>query len=152
MTSSNEAEQHRRYSVHVAVQSDDFTFAAAETEPTDIQPKTRDRYDVKVRGVFGFGECDPREMEKLGRNWRWTGEGLEYEASSCAAGRGIERGVEDGHQMEDTHVLDGTERNHFRSLAATLNCMSLDRSDVQYAAKGGMHEDGESGHMEVGRD
>ena len=32
-------------------------------------------------------------------------------------------------------MLDASEAKRFRSLAATLNCMSSDRSDVQYAAK-----------------
>ena len=32
-------------------------------------------------------------------------------------------------------MLEGTEKTRFKSLVATLNCMSLDRSDVQYAAK-----------------
>ena len=32
-------------------------------------------------------------------------------------------------------MLDGAERKRFRSLAATLNHMTLDRSDVQYATE-----------------
>ena len=36
---------------------------------------------------------------------------------------------------EDAKVRDEAERKKFRSLAATLNFMSLDRSDVHYAAK-----------------
>ena len=32
-------------------------------------------------------------------------------------------------------MLDASETKRFKSLAATLNCMSLDRSDVQYAAQ-----------------
>ena len=38
-------------------------------------------------------------------------------------------------QDEDTEMLDASETKRFRSLAATLNYMSSDRSDVQYAAK-----------------
>ena len=38
-------------------------------------------------------------------------------------------------QEEDGEMPQGTEKTRFRSLAATLNYMSLDRSDVQYAAK-----------------
>ena len=37
-------------------------------------------------------------------------------------------------QEEDTDMLDASEAKRFRSLAATLNYMSSDRSDVQYAA------------------
>ena len=38
-------------------------------------------------------------------------------------------------QDEDKEVLGAEEAKQFRSLTATLNYMSLDRSDVQYAAK-----------------
>ena len=39
------------------------------------------------------------------------------------------------NQEEDAEVLDESETKGFRSLAATLNFMSSDRSAVQYAAK-----------------
>ena len=38
-------------------------------------------------------------------------------------------------QEEDTNMLDEAERKKFRSFAAALSYMSLDRSDAQYAAK-----------------
>ena len=38
-------------------------------------------------------------------------------------------------QEEDTEMLDASETKRFRSLAATLDYTSSDRSDVQYAAK-----------------
>ena len=38
-------------------------------------------------------------------------------------------------QEEDTDMLDASESKRFRILAATLNYMGSDRSDVQYAAK-----------------
>ena len=38
-------------------------------------------------------------------------------------------------QEEDANVPDEAERKKFRSLAATRSHVSLDRSDVQYAAK-----------------
>ena len=38
-------------------------------------------------------------------------------------------------QEEDMDMLDASEAKRLRSLAATLNYMSSDRSDVQYAAK-----------------
>ena len=42
---------------------------------------------------------------------------------------------EEINQEEDTERLDEPETKRFRSFAATLNCKSSDRSDVQYAAK-----------------
>ena len=42
---------------------------------------------------------------------------------------------EEINQEEDTERLDVPETKRFRSLAAMLNFLSSDRSDVQYAAK-----------------
>ena len=86
-------------------------------------------YDVKVRGILGSGKRDVHEIEILGRNLTWTEEGLEYEGSDK------HRQPEEIGQEEDTDMLDASEAKRFRSLAATLNYMSSDRSDVQYAAK-----------------
>ena len=38
-------------------------------------------------------------------------------------------------QEEDEEMVEGTEKTRFRSLAATRDHMSLDRSDVLHAAK-----------------
>ena len=80
----------------------------------------------------------------------WTEEGLEYEGThkhrqALLEGLGLNdesKAVnsadvksEEIGQEEDTEMLDASETKRFRSLAATLNYMSLDRSDVQYAAK-----------------
>ena len=43
--------------------------------------------------------------------------------------------AEEINQEEDTERLDVPETKRFRSLAATLDYMSSDRSDVQYATK-----------------
>ena len=99
-------------------------------------------YDVKVRGVLGSGKRDVHEIEILGRNLTWTEEGLEYEGSdkhrlneeSKAVNSAAVKPEEIG-QEEDMEILDASETKRFRSLAATLNYMSSDRSDVQYAAK-----------------
>ena len=107
-------------------------------------------YDVRVRGVLGSGKRDVHEIEMLGRNLTWTEEGLEYEGSdkhrrALLEGLGLNEEskavnsaavkLEEIGQEEDTEVLDASEAKRFRSLAATLNYMSSDRSDVQYAAK-----------------
>ena len=66
---------------HFAVHGDCFTFAATEIEVMKIRSKMSEWYDIKVRGVQGTRQRDVREMEILGRNLRWTEEGLEYEAN-----------------------------------------------------------------------
>ena len=46
-------------------------------------------------------------------------------------------------------MQDEVERKKFRRLAATLNFMSLDRSDEATRREGNMHEDGESSTQEL---
>ena len=107
-------------------------------------------YDVKVRGILGSGKLDVREIEILGRSLTWTEEGLEYEGSdkhrrALLEGLGMNEESkavksaavkpEEIGQEEDTNMLDESEAKRFKSLAATLNYMSSDRSDVQDATK-----------------
>ena len=134
---------HPKTQVRVVVHGDDFTFAGTEA-------KAREWYDVKVRGVLGSGKRDVHEIVILGRNLTWTEEGLQYEGSdkhrrALLEGLGLNEESkavnsaavkpEEIGQEEDTGMLDASETKRFRSLAATLNYMSSDRSDVQYAAK-----------------
>ena len=107
-------------------------------------------YDVKVRGILCSGKRDVHEIEMVGRSLTWTEEGLEYEGSdkhrrALLEGLGLNEESkavnsaavkpEKIGQEEDTDMLDASEAKRFRSLAATTNYMSADRSDVQYAAQ-----------------
>ena len=74
-------------------------------------------------GVRGSDKHRRALLEGLGLN-------EESKAVNSAAVKPEEMG-----QEEDTEMLDASETKRFRSLAATLNYMSSDRSDVQYAAK-----------------
>ena len=47
-----------------------------------IERKMQEWYDVKVRGILGWGEGDLKEISILGRTVRWTDKGLEYEADA----------------------------------------------------------------------
>ena len=95
---------------------------------------------------WAAGSEDVHEIEILGRNLTWTEEGLEYEGSdkhrqALLEGLGLNeesKAVNSAAvkpEETDTEMLDASETKRFRSLAATLNYMSSDRSDVQYAAK-----------------
>ena len=100
--------------------------------------------------VFWAAESETYTIEILGRSLTRTEEGLEYECSdkhrrALLEGLGLNEESktvnsaavkpEEIGQAEDTDMLDASEAKRFRSLAATLNYMSSDRSDVQYAAK-----------------
>ena len=128
---------------------DDFTLDGTESELWKILAEMHEWYDIKVRGILGSGKRDVHEIEVLGRKLTWTEEGLEYQGSdkqrrALLEGLGLNEQSkavnsaavkpEEIGQEEDTEMLDGSETKRFRSLAATLNFMSSDRSDVQYAA------------------
>ena len=85
-----------------------------------------------ARGILGSGKRDEREIED-----RWTDEGLEHEASDQHS-----QALVEGVGLVEEEMLEGTEKTRSWSLAATLNFMSLDKSDVQCAVKD-THEDGE---------
>ena len=129
---------------------DDFTSADTESELRKIEAKMHEWYDVKVRGILGSGKRDVHEIEILGRNLTWTEKGLEYEDSdkhrrALLEGLGLNEESkvvnsaamkpEGIRQEEDTDMLVASDARRFRSLAATLNYLSLDRSDMQDAAK-----------------
>ena len=141
---------HPKTHVRVVVHVTTSRLLGTESELKRIQAKMHEWYDVKVRGVLGSGKRDVHEIEILGRNLTWTEEGLEYEGSdkhrqALLEGLGLNEESkavnsaavkpEEIGQEEDTEMLDASETKRFRSLAATLNYMSSDRSDVQYAAK-----------------
>ena len=72
------------------------------------------------------------EANDMHRQARTEGMGLRKESKALNSAA-VKR--EEIRQEEDEESLEGAEKTRFRSLAATLNCMSLDRSDVQYSAR-----------------
>ena len=103
-----------------------------------------------MRCILGSGKRDVHEIEMLGTSVRWTEDGLGCEATDKrrqALLEGLESSEESKTvnsaavkpeeigQEEDGEILGGTEKTRFRSLAATQNNMSLDRSDEHHAAK-----------------
>ena len=101
---------------------------------------------------MGSEEGELKEVDILGRKVRWTEEGIEYEGDGkhreslledegfnertnavvCPTERGDGNGV-----VDDEVELEESERRRFRSRAARLNYLGHDRSDIQYAARGG---------------
>ena len=67
---------HHNIQVRLAVHGDDATFAATESELRKMRPRTRDWYDVKVRGILGSGKRDVHKIEIL---WRCLRAGLRSE-------------------------------------------------------------------------
>ena len=136
------------------VHGDDFTFASWENEVPKLLEEMKGWYEIKVRAILGGSPEDDEEVTILGRRLRWrrgTRE-IEYEADDKyvkqvmsemnlqADSKGldapIEREiVEDGGLENDFDLLDIDEARRYRAVAATLNYLALDRSDINYATK-----------------
>ena len=138
--------------VRLVVHGDDFTFAGVRRELEKLSATMQEWYEVKVRGIMGSGEDEKKEMTILGRQLRWTVNGIEYEADGRHREDLMEmeglmedsKGVKSASTKEketggwddnDEEELDPEGGKQYRARAAKLNYLGLDRSDLQYATK-----------------
>ena len=59
---------HTKTHARVVVHGDDFTFAASESELSQMRSRMCDLYDVKVRGSLSSEKCDVRDID-LGKKF-----------------------------------------------------------------------------------
>jgi hypothetical protein len=134
------------------VHGDDFTFVAPEGEIRRMTKLMGEWYEIKVRGLLGGEQGDDEEVTILNRRLAWRNGKIEYEADEKHAktiieeleldenSNGLEAPIERdanilGEQGEYSEEMDAKEAKEFRGLAARSNYLSLDRFDIQYAAK-----------------
>ena len=102
-------------------------------------------FEIKF-DVLGPGAREKQEARILNRVVRWTRDGLEYEADQRHADAIVEEmGLKDARAVHTPGVsepnatqddsLDAQGCTRFRSIAARLNFLALDRSGLQYASK-----------------
>jgi hypothetical protein len=133
--------------VRLVVWGDDFSFLGREKDLLDILDKMRAWYLIKLRGIVGPDPGDLKEIRILNRLLRWTTEGVEYEADdkhvqTVIKGVGLEgdsNGTDvalpvDYEAEEGDLELSGQQAKVYRSLAATVNFLALDRPDIQFPA------------------
>ena len=91
-----------------------------------------------------------KEIKILNRSIRWCGDKLEYEADSrhaeviieecevqswrAAKTPGVQEAAVDGGEKGGIEMHDH-EKTRFRGVAARINYLAMDRSDLQFAAK-----------------
>jgi hypothetical protein len=107
-------------------------------------------YHVKARAVLGDDVGDDKEISILNRKLVWCRDELKYLAdpkhakiiceelgltseSNVVTSPAIKEASPADEQEDE--VLDAAEARRFRSLAARANNLSMDRVDVQFAAK-----------------
>jgi hypothetical protein len=130
--------------VRAVVHGDDFTFSGTKKELKKMRELMKDWYDIKDRGIMGSGRDEIKEVTILGRRLRWMDDCLEYEADPAHRKKIMEmEGVgerskaavspavrEDGSvEVWGAEELSWEEAREFRSGAASLNYLGLDRSD-----------------------
>ena len=136
--------------VKLVVHGDDFTFAGVAKELDRVEKLMGEWYDIKVRGRLGSGAEEVKKIVILGRTLRWTSGGLELESDgkhrlAVLQGLGLDSSSkpvggaaakEEKVQEEDGEENLGVEEaRKFRGLAARINYLGQDRSDLQFASK-----------------
>ena len=143
---------HPAWEVQCVVHGDDFTFLGWERDLEHIASKMSEAYSLKIRGVMGGEPKDTQEIVILNRRLRWSNGELSYEAdpehakkiwealglTSKANGLDkpiVKEGLEDLEDEAKQERLGPHEASEFRAVAARANYLSLDRVDMQFAAK-----------------
>ena len=132
------------------VHGDDFTCSGKKAELTKLAKRMAEWWEIKMRGIMGSAAGEVKQMTILGRTVRWTEDGIEYEADgkhreelikeagltedSNAVGSAAVRPKVEDEELKKMELGDEMKRK-FRGLAARLNYLGQDRSDVQYATK-----------------
>ena len=119
-----------------------------EEELERMRRAMEDWYDIKFRGMLGNDTREVKEIVILNRVLKWNGTHLIYKADDKHVAKlrkefNMESELTNGSQTAcdrkelegDDEKLDEGKVSWFRGVAARANFLSLDRMDIQYAAK-----------------
>ena len=138
---------HRNRDVRVLVQGDDFTISGKEPDLHWVAEIFKQKYKTKVRGIMGPDAHDCKAMSILNRIVEWAGNGISLEADPrhvdiVLRDLGLEKGKGSditGSRAEEIDAeepeLEMHESTSYRSIAARLNFLAIDRVDIQFACK-----------------
>ena len=138
---------HPESGVRMVVWGDDFTILGRQEDLRNVAKSLAEWYEVKIRAVMGPDVSDDHEVRILNRTLKWKNNCIQYEgderhAKTVIAGMGLQgdsKGldaatVKEDDGTDDTEELSEAGSKRYRSLAAVVNFLSLDRPDLQYAA------------------
>ena len=142
--------RHKSRELMVTVHGDDFTVTGPTKELEWLKTKMEQRYDIKSQ-YLGPEPGMKREIQVLNRTLRWTPGGITYEADQRHAEIIVDELNMRNAKAVSTPIVSDTsdeanarlcspdltreEAARYRGLAARINYLSLDRPDLQYAAK-----------------
>ena len=137
--------RHKERDVVLNVHVDDFLCLANSKEMKWLEESLAKNFLLK-KEILGPGATETRTVNYLGREIRWTNEGLEYEADSkhvqillqerqMTGCRGVvSPGIKEV-STDDEEPLDAADAHMHRRAAARLNYLAQDRMDIAYATK-----------------
>ena len=141
---------HRAKSFRCSVHGDDLTTVGSKKDLDWFVAELRKKYELKEKHRLGPAPTDDKEAVILNRIVRWTAEGLEYEADPRQSekllrdlkldGDGVNSAATPGvkavrEQLEDDKGLDHSKTSPYRAVAARSNYLAADRPELQFAAK-----------------
>ena len=139
--------RHEKRDMALLIHGDDFMIEGRAEDLQWVKSEISKRYDIKAK-VIGLEEGEHPEAMILNRVVRRVESGYEMEADPRHAeivvkALGLESGKGQGAPgIKDTKKVDGegeilgdSERTLYRSIAARINYLAIDRADLQYAAK-----------------
>ena len=105
------------------------------------------RYEIKIRAILGPESHDDKEVRILNRKVRWEVNQILYQGDEKHVhtiiremglqkdSRGLDSPVvQEAENVTEGDELDRSEAYKYRHLAATVNYLSMDKPDVQFAA------------------
>ena len=147
--SSPVAFYHPGRQISLVVHGDDFTFVGAPPDLDWIQGHMRRWYQVKIRARLGPEPGDDKSAVLLGRQIAWHDWGVSCRSdakyrSNVIKALGLAEDSKElavtgrkevpGEGKEEGPRVMGEDKQ-FRSLVASINYMSIDQPDLQYACK-----------------
>ena len=140
---------HKSRNIMLTCHGDDFLMVAPHEELLWLIEKMKENFELKAQ-MLGPEKGSTKEIRILNRLIRWTGQGIEYEADQRHSQKIVSdlrlkdaKTVatpcsEEPEMKEDKEIEDPLEEwqteTKFRAVAARLNYLALDRSDLQYAS------------------
>ena len=140
---------HSRLDITCTVHGDDFTSCGPENAIEWFKAKISAKYESK-HSILGPGNKHEKTIRVLNRVLPWTRDGIQYEADQRHADLVIEElGLKDSKPVSTPGSKEDVERmlldlgpplnpqasTQYRGMAARLNYLALDRSDIQFATK-----------------
>ena len=140
---------HPRLDITCTVHGDDFTSCGPESAIEWFKAKLAGKYESK-HSILGPGSKHEKTIRVLNRVLSWCQDGIRYEADQRHADIVVEElGLKDAKEVSTPGTKEDVDRmladlgpplkpsdaTLYRALAARLNYLALDRSDIQFATK-----------------